>query len=351
MINEPKEDFKKQAIIIANHTSFLDIIAIGMLHPKIIFLVNDWVYNSPVFGKAIQLAGFYPVSSGIENGLEHLKKKVEQGYTLMAFPEGTRSKTHKIKRFHKGAFYLAEQFNLDIIPVLIHGNSEVIPKGESMIRDGHITLKILDRITPEDSRFSNNYSQRAKQIGAYFRTEFSAFRKEREGATYFHNILLDEYRYKGDTLYQNVKKDITTHKDIYKMVLNTVGKKSTIVHLSDDVGQLDFLLALDAVDRKIISYIENTEYRTLVKNSFIPNSRNITFADSIEATLPFKANALIISATNITEAQLKLMIQSDLNHLIFLKESKHLLATNTLDLGFDCTYQTENMTILSKQLK
>ncbi|WP_179348911.1 MMPL family transporter [Winogradskyella pacifica] len=351
VINEPKEDFKKQAIIIANHTSFLDILAIGMLHPKIIFLVNDWVYNSPVFGKAVQLAGFYPVSSGIENGLDHLKKKVEQGYTLMAFPEGTRSKTNKIKRFHKGAFYLAEQFHLDIIPVLIHGNSEIIPKGESMIRDGHITLKILDRITPEDSRFSTNYSQRAKHIGAYFRTEFSAFRKEREDATYFHNILLDEYRYKGDALYKTVKKDINTNKELYKKIIDTVGKKDTIIHLSDDAGQLDFLLALDAVDRKIISYIENTEYRTLVKNSFITNSRNINCVDSFEETLSFKANTLIIRATNITEAQLKPMIQSDLNHIIFLKESKHLLATNTLDLGFDCTYQTENMTILSKQFK
>ena len=97
----------------ANHNSFLDILAIGKLHPKIIFLVNDWVYNSPVFGKAVQLAGFYPVSNGLENGLDHLKEKVAQGYSLMAFPEGTRSKTHKINRFHKGAFYLAEYFNLD----------------------------------------------------------------------------------------------------------------------------------------------------------------------------------------------------------------------------------------------
>ncbi|NRR90942.1 MMPL family transporter [Winogradskyella undariae] len=349
VINEPKEDLKKQAIIIANHTSFLDILAIGMLHPKIIFLVNDWVYNSPVFGKAVQLAGFYPVSSGIENGLDHLKKKVEQGYTLMAFPEGTRSKTHKIKRFHKGAFYLAEQFNLDIVPVLIHGNSEVIPKGESMIRDGHITLKIMDRITPNDSRFSNNYSQRAKQIGAYFRTEFSTFRKEREGATYFYKTLLDDYRYKGDLLYKCVKNDIKINKDIYLKVLHTVGVKDTILHLSDDAGQLDFLLALDGVDRKIVSYIKNIENRIIVKNSFITNSRNITCLDSIEETFAFKPNTLIINNIDITETQLKSMLHPNLNYIIFLKENSSKFAINKIDLGLVSAYETENITILSKQ--
>ena len=130
VIDQGKETFEKPAMIIANHTSFLDSISIGMLSPKIIFLVNDWVYHSPIFGNAAKLVGAYPVSGGLENGEEFLRKKVAQGFSLMAFPEGTRSETNKIRRFHKGAFYLAEQLQLDILPVLIHGNSEVLPKGK-----------------------------------------------------------------------------------------------------------------------------------------------------------------------------------------------------------------------------
>ncbi|MBO0591069.1 MMPL family transporter [Cellulophaga sp. E16_2] len=351
VINEHKEDFKKQAIIIANHTSFLDILAIGMLNPKIIFLVSDWVYNSPVFGKAVQLAGFYPVSNGIDNGLDHLKKKIDQGYSLMVFPEGTRSKSNKIKRFHKGAFYLAEHFNLDLIPVLIHGNSEVIPKGESMIRNGHITLKIIERITPNDLRFNPNYSIRSKEIGSYFRAEFSNFRKERETATYFHKIVLDDYRYKGDALYHSVKNDIKSNKDIYQTILKTVGEKDIVLHLSNDAGQLDFLLALNAIDRKIISYIKNVNNRTIVKNSFITHTKNITCADTTEELLPLKANTLILSNNCITEDQLKSMIHTELNCVIFLKESRHLLDTYKLNLNFECTYQTENSIILTKQIK
>ena len=72
IINKHDESFKRPAVIIANHTSFLDILAMGMLTPKMIFLVNDWVYRSPVFGKAVQRAGFYPVSQGLdEKGIQH----------------------------------------------------------------------------------------------------------------------------------------------------------------------------------------------------------------------------------------------------------------------------------------
>ncbi|MBT6689394.1 MAG: MMPL family transporter [Flavobacteriaceae bacterium] len=351
IINDTHEDFKKQSIIIANHTSFLDILAIGMLHPKIIFLVNDWVYNSPVFGKAVQLAGFYKVSSGIENGLDYLKKKIDQGYTLMAFPEGTRSKTNKIKRFHKGAFYLAEQLNLDIIPVFIHGNSEVIPKGSSVIRDGNITLKILDRITIDDEQFDKTYSQRAKQIGVYFRNEFKKFRKEKESATYFHKILLDNYRYKGDALYNYVKNDINIHKDTYQHLLNIIGEKDSIVHLSEDAGQLDCLLALNAQDRTIISYLKDKTNRTILENSYITNNSKITCIDSIEDTINYKANILIVNLKNIDiEKHILHFIKSDLDHFILLKESSNLQITAAYNLGFKSGFQNKDITILTKQL-
>jgi len=68
-----------------------------------------------------------------------------------------------MNRFHKGAFYLAEHFNLDILPVLVHGNSEVLPKGDFIIYDGSITVKILDRITPDDKSFGVDYTERTKK--------------------------------------------------------------------------------------------------------------------------------------------------------------------------------------------
>jgi hypothetical protein len=284
IVNEGNEDFLKPGILIANHTSFLDILAVGMLYPKIIFLVNDWVYNSPIFGKAVQMAGFYPVSGGIEKGVDHLKVKVEQGYSLMAFPEGTRSTTNKVRRFHKGAFFLAEQLNLDIIPVLIHGNSEVLPKGSFVIRDGSITVKILDRISTENTSFGTKYKDRTKSISAYFRTEFDSLRKEIETETYFHPIIKQEYRFKGDQLYKTVVSDLKENRTLYHEMLTIIDKKAAIVNISKGLGQLDFLLLLDSADRKICTFIEDETTRNIVKNSFITNHYNrLTVAASIHA--------------------------------------------------------------------
>src|SRR6185436_7724217 len=77
MANVPKRhlgkanmDFKKPAIIIANHASFLDILVTVKEDPKLILLTNKWVYYSPVFGKVVQLADYYPVMEGVEPGVE-----------------------------------------------------------------------------------------------------------------------------------------------------------------------------------------------------------------------------------------------------------------------------------------
>ncbi|MBP0905266.1 MMPL family transporter [Mariniflexile gromovii] len=346
IINLNNENFKKQAVIISNHTSFLDILAIGMLHPKIIFLVNDWVYNSPVFGKAVRMAGFYPVSSGIENGLSHLQKKVDQGYSLMAFPEGTRSTTNKIKRFHKGAFYLAEQFKLDMVPVLIHGNSEVNPKGSFIIKDGSITLKILDRIKANDTNFGENYTQRAKKIGAYFRNEFRVLRNNIEDAGYFHKIILEDFRYKGDAVYENVKQDLKTHKDAYKKIIDVLGKNETILHVSKDKGQLDFLMALDSSDRKIFTYLDDEHNNTILRHSFITNrQQNIKIFNTLDEVLSQNANAIIVNFETLNSNKLETILMHSYNLLIFIKESKAFISSvNTLN--FDTVFENETMIIL-----
>jgi uncharacterized protein len=300
IINAANETFEKPGVIIANHTSFLDILAVGMLHPKIIFLVNDWVYNSPIFGKAVQLAGFYPVSGGIEKAVAHLETKVAQGYSLMAFPEGTRSSTNKVRRFHKGAFFLAEQLSLDVIPVLIHGNSEVLPKGSFVIRDGRITVKILERIKTSDTSFGTTYKDRTKQISAFFRTQFDALRNQMEDATYFHDLVKLEYRYKGDALYKKVVNDLREHTNTYKKTLDLIEKKGSVVSISNGCGQLDFLLLLHGTDRKIFTYIEDEETRNIVKNSFLAvQSPNIHFVQRIKEAMEQPSAYVVLDTSRI----------------------------------------------------
>jgi 1-acyl-sn-glycerol-3-phosphate acyltransferase len=325
VINESRENFVRPVMIIANHTSFLDILAIGMLSPKIIYLVNDWVYNSPVFGSAAKLAGAYPVSGGIEMGEAYLQEKVAQGFSLIAFPEGTRSRTNKIRRFHKGAFYLAEKFQLDILPVLIHGNSEVLAKGTFIIKDGSITIKILDRISQDDTQYGVGYRVRAKNIARVFKNEFQNLRKEVEDATYFHALVLEDFRYKGADIYKLVFKDLSTNAITYKIILDTVGRNDQILHLSQDYGQLDFLLTLDSSTRKIIRYLEDETARQIFEYCYIPhNYKTLKVVNTVQEAMSFQAKVLIIRMASFDINKWKTKIQTEITILILLKEGKHL---------------------------
>lgn len=348
VLNPTKETFEKPAMLIANHTSFLDILCIGMLHPKIIFLVNDWVYNSPIFGKAAKLAGAYPVSGGVENGEEYVAEKLQQGFSIIAFPEGTRSTSNKINRFHKGAFYLAEKFGLDIIPILIHGNSEVLPKGSFVIRDGSITVKILPRIVHGDKKYGENYTEQAKKIGAYFRNEFQNMRTHVETKDYWRKTLLEHFRFKGKTLFNRVKIDLQQNDVFYYDLLRSIPSKGSIVHLSKDDGQLDLLLSIDSSERKLHSFIENKVASTALKQNFLYNNYSkINLYDTPEDALANEAEILLF---NLDTCSFSESLFAKFESIFLLKQGKQLKYAEVLPLDFLVKAQNDNFIVLNKNL-
>jgi 1-acyl-sn-glycerol-3-phosphate acyltransferase len=74
---------------------------------------------------------------------------VKRGYSIAIYPEGTRSKDCKIGRFHKGAFYVAEQLGLEIIPMYLYGPGRILPKKTYHLRKGPIYLEVGDPIKRE----------------------------------------------------------------------------------------------------------------------------------------------------------------------------------------------------------
>ncbi|TRX31243.1 MMPL family transporter [Flavobacterium sp. ZT3R18] len=346
LINQSNVDFKKPAVIIANHSSFLDILAVGMLSPKIIFLVSDWVYNSPVFGLGVRMVGFYPVSSGMDNGIEHLRAKVEQGFSIMVFPEGSRSENNSINRFHKGAFYLAEQFNLDIIPVVIHGYSEMLPKGDFVINGGRTTVKILDRILPSDLTFGKDYAERTKKLSSFFKLQYNKMRLDLEGPNYFKKMTLNSFDFKEIEVIQAVKKDLEAHLELYYELDKWIDSKARILHIANDYGQLDVLLSFQQSQRKIESFIANDLNRAVAKTNYILKKRNIQYLDSSEAIVAKKYDIVLISDKN-TKINLELIC--DLSETVILLNAENLKDT-ILNLGFEIDIEIDNLTGLKKKV-
>ncbi|MET0946660.1 MAG: 1-acyl-sn-glycerol-3-phosphate acyltransferase [Flavobacterium sp.] len=344
VINKYNETFEKPAIIIANHSSFIDILVMGMLSPKIIFLVNDWVYNSPIFGATVRKAGFYPVSEGLEGGVEHLRQKVKEGYSLMIYPEGTRSDSNQIKRFHKGAFYLAEEFNLDILPVLIHGASEAIPKGDFVIHDTTLTVSILERITLENLSFGKNYTERTKLISTFFKAEFRKIRQELEGPDYFKKMLLHSYDYKEIEVVKSVKQNIENHLETYFKLNHRISAKAKIFHLANDYGQLDVLLTLQEPQRKIQSYITDEEKRDVANTNYFLRKRKISYVENLEAIHPNQYDVVLIS-DEIYEDEIEKI--SAITSVVILIDCSRLKDT-LLNFGFESILEENDLIVFKK---
>lgn len=291
--NEYGEDFSRPSIIIANHTSFLDTLAIGMLHPNIIFMVNDWVYNSPIFGGAVRLAGFYPASRGLENGLPQLEEQLKKGYSLMIFPEGTRSESNSILRFHKGAFLLAEKYQLDILPIYIHGNSEALPKGDYIVYDEQITVVIGQRICPEDPDFTGSYDKRTKSISRHFKATFQEIRNQLEDENYFRKKLMLSFLYKEEDIIREVKTDFNRNKGKYIELDRLIAEATRITRIGNDYGQLDVLLALYKPKRKITTYISDQEKRAVAATNYLTKKRHIRYTEELTSE---KDSVLLITA-------------------------------------------------------
>jgi 1-acyl-sn-glycerol-3-phosphate acyltransferase len=203
--NLSNETFEKPAVIISNHQSHLDLMCLLMLTPKLIILTNDWVWRNPFYGKIIRYAEFYPVSNGIENAIPQLEDAVSRGYSIVIFPEGTRSMDCSIGRFHRGAFFLAEKLGLDIVPVFLHGVGQVLPKNDFLLREGQITVQVRERIAPDKTI---DYAARTKQIRKYYTETFAEISKEIETPDYFKSFVLHNYMYKGVEVWRGAKAEM-----------------------------------------------------------------------------------------------------------------------------------------------
>ncbi len=308
IINTQQEDFLEPAVIISNHQSFLDILAIAMLHPRLILLTNNWVWNSPVFGAIVRMADFYPVAHGAENSIELLAGRVKHGYSIVIFPEGTRSADGEIKRFHKGAFFLAEQLNIDILPILLHGTGDTMTKGDFLLKNGKISIKILPRIKQNNARFGTGYTEKTRLVSRYFKEEYKQLSIETEGPGYFKELLLYNYLYKSPTLQWHIKLKLLLEKN-YWLFHRLLPRKGKMLHIGCGYGFMTYLLHFASKEREFTGIDTDEDKIEVAGNCFSKdNSINFIQADALE--FPFESyDAIIIAGVlNFTQPVCKVQV-------------------------------------------
>ena len=161
-------NFDKPSVVICNHQSHIDLACQLIFTPNIIFLTNQWVWHNPLYGLLIRNAEYYPVADGIDSLLPKLRSLVERGYSIAVFPEGTRSKDCRIGRFHQGAFYIAEQLGLDVLPMYLYGPGHILPKKTYHLRKGPIYIEVGDIITQAELMKMGNTKMQASQLRKHY---------------------------------------------------------------------------------------------------------------------------------------------------------------------------------------
>lgn len=204
-----ENDFSKPSVIVANHQSHLDLICLMALNPKLIFFTNEWVWKNPIYGYVIRKADYIPVNDGVEAHLDKIRALVERGYSLVIFPEGTRTVDGSIGRFHKGAFYVASELGLDITPVFIHGAYDVLPKTDFMLREGSVNVEVGPKIP-----CSKDYRSMTKVCHRIFVSHYAELRRTLETPEYLSVYVRYKYLYKGADVESRCRKALARVNDM-----------------------------------------------------------------------------------------------------------------------------------------
>lgn len=292
IINQHGEDFSKPAIIIANHQSHIDLMILLLQSHKVAVFTNRDNYNNKIYGRALKYAGFIPAYTGHKDALIKLRKLVSEGYSLAIFPEGHRSDDGMIRRFHKGAFYLAQELNLEIIPMIIHGPNELLKKSELFLKRGKITVKIYPRINLTDDKWGSDLREKKFNIQEWFRGEYAALKDEAETPEYLSDFINKNFIYKEPVLEWYTKIKIKLE-DNYEFFDNIIPKKATITDLGCGYGYLDFMLSLRSSQRTVTGFDYDKEKVEIAANCAIAGS-NISFKHADISRLDFPASDVFI---------------------------------------------------------
>ncbi|MBM4328321.1 MAG: 1-acyl-sn-glycerol-3-phosphate acyltransferase [Deltaproteobacteria bacterium] len=141
-------------IVVPNHQSHTDILALLLTLPvRYRWVIKKELVKIPVFGWGLALTGAIVLDrSNPEQARQKLQdgsSKAAGGWSILIYPEGTRSPDGKLLPFKKGPFMLAVSTGVPLLPVTVNGAYKILPKKTLELRPGHITVTLSDPISTE----------------------------------------------------------------------------------------------------------------------------------------------------------------------------------------------------------
>jgi 1-acyl-sn-glycerol-3-phosphate acyltransferase len=144
-------DPRRPYVVVSNHESLADVFLIGLLPWEMKWLSKESLFHLPVMGWLMRLAGDVSVRRDDPESraaaMAELRDWLRKRVSVMIFPEGTRSPTDELLPFHDGAFRLAIEAGVPVLPLALAGTRAAISKGSLLLGRAHAEVRVLEPVS------------------------------------------------------------------------------------------------------------------------------------------------------------------------------------------------------------
>jgi 1-acyl-sn-glycerol-3-phosphate acyltransferase len=137
-------------IFASNHVSWFDVPSLAKVLPRYKFVAKAELFKVPIFGTAMRAVGMIEIQrenrKAAFGAYDVAAERIRAGNSVVVFPEGTRGHAYPLRPFKKGPFVLAIAAGVPIVPIIVHGTIEVMPRGSLRARPGTIDIHLLEPV-------------------------------------------------------------------------------------------------------------------------------------------------------------------------------------------------------------
>lgn len=185
---DPAVDPQAAYVFAQNHTNHLDYVTFYAATPHFkqgLELANH--FNYPVYGWFMKARGSIPVQPRSQGQTPAIKKRlqdeIDQGHSILTFPEGSRTKDGRVGPFRKGVFFIARDLGVSVVPVAVTGMYEVMNRHRWVIRPGHQVTVYVEAPVPTAGLRDNQITDLAEHVRSVIARRVDLYWEERQAAS------------------------------------------------------------------------------------------------------------------------------------------------------------------------
>lgn len=153
-------------VFVCNHVSWYDVFALASELPRYRFVAKAELFRIPFFGMGARAVGTIPIErenkSAAFQSYEKAGEYIRAGNPVVVFPEGTRGSSYALRPFKKGPFVLAIASRVPIVPTVVYGAMEVLPRKSFRVRPGIVDIHFLEPVPTEGLTYADRDSLAAE---------------------------------------------------------------------------------------------------------------------------------------------------------------------------------------------